>query len=354
MKISGTQEERKHQLENLMQHEDVEYIEPDYPIYTSETMTETDSDDPLFSKQWFHKTLNSLDAWQITNGSQEIVAAVIDTGIDYTHPDLQDNIWVNTTETLNGKDDDGNGYIDDIHGWNFADNTNDARTSKAAPHGTHVAGLIGATGHNQVGVVGVAPKVKLMALKFMDDKGAGLTSNAVRAINYAIDKKVFLVNNSWGSNKYSKTLEDAINRAAQAGIIVFAASGNGDKGIGYNIDEKPWYPSSYENWNLFSVAATDTHDQLTKFSNFSKNKIDVAAPGASIFSTATPIVAGLAVLIKSTNPNLNGEQVLRVIRESSDKLANLLEKVATGGRINSFNAVRLAHEVRDIPNCGRK
>ncbi len=367
LRIKGSVQEKAKMLAVVAAESDVDYVEPDYPIDPiPQTPSAVMPDDPYFSKQWFHSTLNSLAAWQVNEGSEEIVAAVVDTGVDYSHPDLAENMWINKDEIANnGKDDDGNGYIDDVYGWNFAVNNNDPRSSSKSPHGSHVAGLIGARGNNHVGVVGVAPKAKLMALKFMDDSGAGITSNAVRAIDYAINKKVFLINNSWGSNRYSRTLSDAITRAANAGILFFAAAGNGNKGFGYNIDSTPWYPASYPQWNVFSVAATTSGDRLTDFSNFSKNKVDVAAPGYAIYSTvsgstyqmmsgtsmATPIVSGLAVLIKAANPDLDPAQILNLIRESSDKLPALQDKVRAGGRVDSYTAVMLA---RTSKNCALK
>jgi subtilisin family serine protease len=358
LQIKGTATEKYKMLTQLAQQSDVEYIEPDYPIEAiPQTPAAAPPDDPYFSKQWFHKTMNTVSAWSINNGSPELVVAVVDTGVDYNHPDLNQNMWRNPDEIMNGKDDDGNGYIDDIHGWNFATNTNDARSTSTSPHGSHVAGLIGAAGNNHLGVVGVAPKVKMMALKFMDDSGSGATSNAVKAIDYAIKKKVFLINNSWGSNRYSRSLSDAITRAANAGILFFAAAGNGNKGVGYDIVSTPWYPASYPQWNVFSIAATTAEDQLTKFSNFSKTKVDVAAPGFAIYSTvsgtnyqamsgtsmATPIVSGLAVLVKATNPGLEPQQILKILRDSTDKIAHLKSKTISGGRVNAYNAVLMAN-----------
>lgn len=362
-KLTGSSLHKKEAIARLVKLQNVDYIEPDYPIQVVPTTNAlVTPDDIYFSKQWFHKTLESLSAWRINDGSNDIVAAVVDTGIDYNHPDLKDNIWINNQETINGRDDDGNGYIDDIHGWNFAANNSDARTTKNSPHGSHVAGLIGATGRNHLGVVGIAHKVKLMALKFMDDSGAGMTSNAVKAINYAIQKKVFIINNSWGSNTFSRTLSEAIARAAKAKILFFAAAGNGNKGKGYDIEQKAWYPASYPYWNVFSVAATNQSDQLTAFSNFSSTKVDVAAPGFSIFSTvsgdnyqmmsgtsmATPIVSGLAVLVKATNPNLDPAQIIKIIRDSSDKIQTLKDKVIAGGRINAYKAVQLASHAKAV------
>lgn len=366
LQLRGSIQEKAKILASISLEPDVDYVEPDYPIeIIPQTSTAILPDDPYFSKQWFHNTLNSLAAWSINEGSEDIVAAVVDTGVDYTHPDLAANMWVNKDEILNGKDDDDNGYIDDVHGWNFAANNNDPRSTAASPHGSHVAGLIGARGNNHEGVIGVAPKVKLMALKFMDDSGAGATSHAVKAIDYAIQKKVFLINNSWGSSRYSRTLDEAITRAATAGILFFAAAGNGSKGIGYDIKNTPWYPAAYTQWNVFSVAATTSGDRLTAFSNYAKSKVDVAAPGYSMYSTisgtkyqlmsgtsmATPVVSGLAVLIKAANPELDPAQILNVIRESSDKLPALTEKILSGGRVNAYNAVLLA---RASQNCAPK
>ncbi|MBL7543614.1 MAG: S8 family serine peptidase [Bdellovibrionaceae bacterium] len=363
MRISGSTVDKSKVLTQLAQQPDIEYIEPDYPIEAIPQTSALDvPDDPYFAKQWFHQTLNSLSAWSITEGSSDVLVAIVDTGIDYTHPDLVNNIWTNPNEIVNGQDDDDNGWIDDIHGWNFVANNNDPRTTTRSPHGSHVAGLIGASGNNHIGVVGVAPKVKMIALKFMDDSGAGVTSNAVKAIDYAIQKKVFLINNSWGSNRYSRSLSDAITRAANAGILFMAAAGNGDKGIGYDLKNKAWYPASYPQWNVFSVAATDSRDQLAPFSNYAKTKVDVAAPGYSIYSTvsdenyqmmsgtsmATPIVSGMAVLLKATNPHLNSGQILDILRQSTDKLPHLKDKIISGGRVNAYEAVLLAQASR---NC---
>lgn len=366
LELTGSTQQKAKILATLSKQPDVDYVEPDYPIQAiPQTPSAVVPDDPYFSKQWFHSTLNSLEAWSMNEGSEDIVAAVVDTGVDYTHPDLAENMWTNKGEVLNGRDDDGNGYIDDIHGWNFAANNNNPRSTAKSPHGSHVAGLIGARGNNHLGVVGVAPKVKMMALKFMDDSGSGMTSNAIKAIDYAVDKKVFLINNSWGSNRYSRALSDAISRAAKAGVLFFAAAGNGNRGVGYNIETTPWYPASYTQWNVFSVAATTVSDRLTDFSNFSKSKVDVAAPGYAMYSTvsgtnyqmmsgtsmATPVVSGLAVLVKATNPELSSAQVLNIIRESSDKLPTLKDKVLSGGRVNAYNAVMLA---RASKVCGQK
>lgn len=353
-------EDRKKYIQSLRSDQTIEYVEPDYPIQAIDTNSEDDissqTNDPYFSQQWMHQNVQTEKAWTITTGSKNIVVAVLDTGIDYTHKDLKDNMWINPQEKLNGIDDDNNGYIDDIYGWNFVSNNSDPRTTSRSNHGSHVAGIIGATGSNNTGIVGMAPNVRLMALRFMGDSGTGSTSGAIRGIDYAISKHVFAINNSWGSSGTSRSLGDAITRAEKAGILFLVAAGNGSNHIGFNIDRTPWYPASYSNSNVLSVAATKTDDNLTAFSNFGLSKVDVAAPGAQILSTisnqgyqnmsgtsmATPLVTGLAVLVKAANPKLTYKQVIQVIRESVDKKASLASQVASGGRVNAYKAVKLA------------
>jgi len=372
LKTSG--EEKKKFLESLQNQANVEYIEPDYPIQSiiddQEEGAESGSaavvNDPYFSSQWFHRKVNSLGAWNLNEGAKDIVVAVVDTGIDYTHPDLKNNMWKNPGEIAgNRKDDDGNGYIDDIYGWNYVSNNADPRTSSKSIHGSHVAGIIGASGHNGIGIIGMAPQVKLMALRFLGETGTGMTSSAIKGINYAVDKKVFLINNSWGSGSYSKALFEAITRARKANVLFFAAAGNGRSGVGYNIDSSAWYPASYKSSNVFSVAASTSQDQLTKFSNYSVRKVDVAAPGYSIYSTvtgagykylsgtsmATPLVSGLAVLVKVANRSLTADQVMSLLRESVDPIVSMKNKIMSGGRVNAFKAVSLATASKGVNGC---
>ena len=353
-------EDRRKYIQDLRSDQSIEYIEPDYPIQAIDTLSEDDitaeTNDPYFSKQWMHQNVQTEKAWTITTGSKNIVVAVLDSGIDYTHKDLKNNMWINPQEKINGIDDDNNGYIDDVYGWNFVSNNANPKTTSKSNHGSHVAGIIGATGSNNTGVVGMAPNVRMMALRFIGDTGTGSTSGAIRGIDYAISKHVFAINNSWGSSGTSRSLGDAISRAEKAGILFLVAAGNGSNHIGFNIDRTPWYPASYSNSNVISVAASKTDDNLTAFSNFGLSKVDVAAPGAQILSTisnqayqnmsgtsmATPLVTGLAVLVKAANPKLTYKQVIQVIRQSVDKKASLTNKVASGGRVNAYKAVKLA------------
>lgn len=360
-------QEKTEILQQLKEREDVEYVEPDYPIFQIEgqeennfamTSAEDDSIGETASTLWSHQATQVEQAWQYTRGSKNVVVAVVDSGIDYTHKDLKANIWVNSKETINGKDDDGNGYIDDMHGWNFVGKNADIRTNPKSNHGTHVAGTIGATGEGGRGVIGMSPNVKMMGLRFIGDTGSGATSNAIKSIDYAVSKKVFAINNSWGSSGYSKALSEAITRAEKAGVLFVVAAGNGYKGKGFDIGQDPWYPAAYKNSNILNVAASTAKDKLTTFSNFSKSQVDVAAPGLSILSTvsnqgyqtmsgtsmAAPLVTGLAALVKSANMALDYKQVKAIIRSSVDNISAMNMLIFSGGRVNALKAVRIASE----------
>ena len=353
-------EDRKRYIDDLKADQSVDYVEPDYPIQfidvAGEDEISEETNDTYFSRQWMHQNVQSEKAWTVTTGSKDIFVAVLDSGIDYTHKDLKNNMWMNPQEKVNGIDDDNNGYVDDIYGWNFVSNNANPKTTSSSNHGSHVAGIIGATGSNNTGVVGIAPNVKMMALRFIGESGTGSTSGAIRGIDYAVSKRVFAINNSWGSRGTSRSLGDAILRAEKAGVLFLVAAGNGSNHVGFNIDRTPWYPAAYSNSNVLAVAATRMDDSLTAFSNFGFMKVDVAAPGAQILSTvsnqayqnmsgtsmATPLVTGLAVLVKAANPKLTYKEVIKIIRGSVDRNASLANKVASGGRVNAFKAVTLA------------
>lgn len=293
--------------------------------------------------------IDAPEAWDITTGSSSIVVGVIDTGIDYTHPDLAANLWTNPGEIAgNGIDDDGNGFVDDVHGYDFFNE--DADPMDDHSHGTHCAGTIGAVGNNGQGVVGVAWNVKLMALKFMGSGGSGYTSDAVRAVNYATMMRntygvnVRVLSNSWGSGSYSYSLESAITASNTAGILFVAAAGNDTT----DNDTTPHYPSNYNLANVIAVAATDRNDALAGYSNWGDTTVHLGAPGSSIYSTmpgggygyksgtsmATPHVAGAAVLAWAYNANLTVAQVKAAILNSVDALSSLSGKTITGGRLN--------------------
>ncbi len=342
---------------------DVEYAEPDFVFEPSQT---TSANDPSYPKLYgLNNTgqtggtagadINAPEAWSTTTGDAEVVVAVIDTGTDTNHPDLKNNLWTNPGETAaNGVDDDNNGYVDDVDGWDFYNN--DATVYDAADgdkHGTHVAGTIAGQGNNDLGVVGVNWKAKIMPLKFLGPNG-GYTSDAVEAINYAVAKGAKISNNSWGGGGYSQTLKDAIHRADASGHLFVAAAGNGGSdGVGDDNDATPHYPSSYDNPNLVSVAATDSKDALAGFSNYGAASVDLSAPGVSILSTlpgdtyggysgtsmATPHVSGVAALLKSKNPTADDATIKEQILKSVDARSNLSGKTATGGRLNAAGAL---------------
>ena len=306
--------------------------------------------------------IDAPEAWNITTGSSDIVVAVIDTGIDYNHPDLAANVWTNPGEIPgDGIDNDNNGFIDDVHGYDFANSDSDPLDDHR--HGTHVAGTIAAVGNNGIGVVGVNWQSSIMALKYLDRTNQGLTSNAKRAINYATMMRerdvnpanVRVINASWGGpGGFDAGMRDEIERAGEAGILFVAAAGNGDVlGRGVDNDLRSFYPASYGLDNIIAVAASDQNDELAPFSNFGKLSVDLAAPGVGILSTepggstasrngtsmATPHVSGVAALVWSHIPYATVAEVRSAILRGVDELDSLSNRVATGGRLNAFGAL---------------
>ncbi len=295
--------------------------------------------------------IDAANAWTISTGKREggPLIAVVDTGIDYNHPDLKNNIWTNPGEIAgDGKDNDGNGYIDDVHGYDFYGKKGDPMDNHS--HGTHCAGTIGAEGNNGQGITGVAWNAKIMGLKFMDT-GGGTTAGAIDAINYATKMGVDIASNSWGGGGFSQALKDAIS--GFPGLFI-AAAGNST----VDNDAKPHYPSSYNLPNMIAVASTDANDKLSTFSNYGKKSVDIAAPGSRIFSTipgggfalksgtsmATPHVSGVAALIMSKYPELSIADVKEAILQGGDDVAELKDKVATGKRLNAYKSLQVASE----------
>jgi subtilisin family serine protease len=312
--------------------------------------------DPQYSQLWGMGAIDASDAWNITTGSPSVVVAVLDTGIDYTHRDLAANIWTNADETAgNGKDDDGDGFADDVHGYDFVNNDGDPMDDNS--HGTHVSGTIGAVANNGQGVAGVNWSVSLMDLKFLNSDGSGYLSDAIRAINYVTMMRtqyhvnVRVINNSWGGGDYSAAMDTAIRAAGDAGILFVAAAGND----GTNNDTSPQYPANYTAPNVISVAAIDQNKNLASFSCYGATTVDIAAPGVSIYSTvpgnryaiysgtsmATPFVSGVAALAWAADPNATVAEVRNAILNGADKVAGLTGKVASGGVLDAYHTLQL-------------
>ena len=294
--------------------------------------------------------IDAPEAWDITTGNPGTVVAVIDSGADLGHDDLAANIWTNPGEIPdNGIDDDGNGYIDDMHGWDFTDDDNDPSPAGGVcnGHGSHTAGTIGAVGNNGIGVVGVNWNVKIMVLKaFKPFLGSCVSNSAdeIAAIEYHTKMGVPVSSNSWGGRAFNSALRDAI----RASHSVFAAAAGND---GQNNDTTPYYPSSFGLDNIISVAATNRNDGLASFSNYGPTSVDLAAPGVDIYSTlhlnnygiksgtsmATPHVAGVAALLLAQDPNLTIREIKWRILHGTD---NVYLPVLTEGRLNAYEALQ--------------
>ncbi len=412
----------------LLKNQNVEYIQPDYELSLIETYKAEGKDqkaqvmdylinnpqllakakgdnpivpnsplsrnarDPLVNKQWGMLDMGADQVWAKAKNNKTIIVAVIDSGVDYTHPDLIANMWRNPGETgidaqgkdksKNARDDDGNGYIDDVVGYDFA--ANDALPyDKSTPtwqlflgggnpgHGTHCAGNVAARGNNGVGISGVAPNAQIMALRFISEKGTGVTSAAIKSIRYAVDNGAKVLNNSWGSmgenpseGPANKALREAIQYADSKGVLFVVAAGNGFQGKGYNNDTaaRPAYPASYPYSNIISVAAIDVNDNLGKFSNWGLKTVHIGAPGVKIYSTvvggkysdqpipflavwegtsmAAPHVAGAAALYWAQNPNKTMAEVKDAILKSAVQIPALQGKVASGGKLNLVNLMK--------------
>lgn len=326
-------------IEELKKQSCVAYAEPDYLIQATDVIP----NDTYYGNLYGMTKIGAPLAWNKCTGNDEIVVGVIDTGINYTHPDLADNIWTNPGEIAgDGIDNDNNGYVDDIHGWDFYDNDSDPMDDNS--HGTHCAGTIAGVGNNGTGVVGVSWNSKVAALKFIGALG-GATSDAIEAINYATAMGFDLTNNSWGNTSYSQALSDAIS----AGGLFVAAAGN----YASDSDSTPFYPACYELDNIISVAATDSNDELASFSNYGATSVDLSAPGVSIYSTilgeqygykngtsmAAPHVSGTAALLLSANSSLSSAQIKELILSNVDSVSGLQGMAVTGGRLNIANTM---------------
>lgn len=297
--------------------------------------------------------IDALGGWEIAADAASTVVAVIDTGINYLHPDLASNLWRNEAEIPdNGVDDDGNGYVDDYYGIDTYNNDTDPADDNG--HGTHCAGIIGADGFNEIGISGVAPKVQLMSLKFLSEKGIGFTSDALEALSYAKAEGADILNMSWGNRSYSESLAALLETCTEAGIIAVASAGNDAD----NCDNRPTYPGSYPINGLMTVASVDDFDNLSAFSNYGVDTVEIAAPGTNIYSTwigngapyqvlsgtsmAAPHVAGVCALLKSHFPDDRIDETIARVLNGAEQLDSLNGRVAQGRRLNLLQAYHAA------------
>jgi len=359
----------------LRQQPDVLSAEPNYILRADVT-----PNDPQFNQQYALNLIGAPQAWDTRTGStgpDRIVIGIVDQGIDFNHNDLAANIWINPAEIAgNSVDDDGNGFVDDVRGFNFVGNNGTVFSNSALEnHATHVAGIAGAVGNNNLGVAGVNWSVGLMSLKFLDAvTGFGDTSDAIDALDYAAMMRnlwvssnhtkganIRVLNGSFGSGAFSQQLLDAVNAINDAGILFVAAAGNIDNGtLEANNDLIPHFPSSFDAPNLIAVAATNQNDQLAvdqlnqQFSHFGATSVDIGAPGEDILSTvpfngfaifdgtsmAAPQVSGAAALLWAQNPNLTVQRVKNLLLTNGTLATALADKTLTGRRLNVGNSMQ--------------
>lgn len=345
----------------LKQDPNVLYAEPNYIFHKS---SDTGMHEKFTAGEIQAQSVQAQAAYMATSapiGVQSIwntsgmpavrpIVAVIDTGLDTNHFVIQDSgaLWINTDEVAgNGIDDDGNGYVDDRNGWNFVDNTGNMYDDDG--HGTHVSGIILSVDQNIYTTPLQASKIQIMPLKFLNGNGVGTTSNAIRAVYYAVNNGATVLNNSWGGPTYSAALHEAVAYSYSAGALFVAAAGN----AGMNNDATPMYPASYDVPNVVSIAATTDADYLAMFSNFGASSVDIGSPGVYILSTipndafgtssgtsmATPFVAGTAAQMKVEQPNMLGYQIRTILLSQFASVARLSGKVQTAGRLNTATSV---------------
>jgi hypothetical protein len=332
--------------------------------------TQTTPDDEFFESQWALENngprppiqnsvagvdVGILESWNLSQGDPDLLIAVVDTGVDYSHQDLKENIWINHVE-LNGRagvDDDGNGYIDDIHGYNFVDDNGDPRDGNS--HGTHCAGVIGAIADNGIGIAGILNRVRMLPVKFLSDGGSGTTAAAIEAVSYAVKMNSDVISNSWGGGGFSQLLENEIALARDKGIVFVVAAGNN----GTNNDRRKRYPANYDLENIIVVASHDSRERLASSSNYGAKSVHLAAPGVLIYSTipgdrygyksgtsmATPHVsAAIGMLYSySGSGNLNFSDLKTRLEDTTLPVSSFLGKIKSSGRLSIS---RLLNDIR--------
>jgi subtilisin family serine protease len=317
--------------------------------------------DPAVSQAWGLKNSDAARAWSVSRGSKDIIVAVIDTGIDEHHEDLVGNLWENPGETgkdaqgrnkaSNGVDDDGNGFVDDVHGWNFVSSNNKLDDNHG--HGTHIAGIIGAEAGNGKGIVGISPVVSLMVLKYYDPKVPNTDNlkNTVAAIRYAVKNGAKIINYSGGGTEFSQEEHDAVQEAEKKGVLFVAAAGNERS----NSDQHHYYPADYKLKNIISVTAFDKTVQVLASSNYGVETVDIAAPGHNILSClpgnsygfmtgtsqATAFVTGAAALVMASKKMFAAEDIKKYILSTGDAQTQLAAKTRTSRQLNLYKALTI-------------
>jgi thermitase len=342
--------------QRLLGNPAVSYAEPDFFLFASQARV---PNDPLYTFEWplvessADHDIDAPLAWATRTGCARV--AVLDTGIDTDHPDLQTNVFKSEDQPNNGKDDDRNGYVDDTYGYNAIKGKGSGEDDNG--HGTHVAGIVGARGNNALGETGTCWSTKLVAVKFMNSKGRGSTSDAIEGIQYAVKNGLKIINCSFGSSASSSALRDAVDHAQDRNALLVVAAGNN----GQDIDKSPIYPASYGDSNILAVAASTSNDTLASFSNFGSQDVDLAAPGDSIYSTyldggyrvlsgtsmAAPYVSGVTAILRKQESGATYGELRKAIRQNVDKPPAFGDKVVSDGRLNAQNALAAIGSIVD-------
>lgn len=332
----------------------VEFAEPNFLI--AKDQVDSAPNDPRFAEQWaisntgqnggqYGSDIGVTSTWGKTTGTQATVIAIVDSGVDFTHPDLINNQWTNSTPSTG-----------DDHGWDYITDTGNIKDEQG--HGTAIAGIIAAQGNNGTGVTGVMWRASLMSLRVLDNTGSGDVANAVEAIDYAVAHGAQVINLSWGTTGDSRALKDAIKRAIKHNVAVVCSAGNG----GQDLAVAPYYPASFGIKDLITVAGTDNFDRLTSWSNWGQD-VTVAAPGTDVLTTqmgggywnvsgtsaSAPLVAGIVGLLKSANPALEPDKVVKALNDGARQVASLTGKVASGGVVSGSGAVAKLGRLLDQP-----